>query len=89
MKNSFLFETKIRGLSALIGDVFIAFKQLLPEELISSLPFLHIRVNHLLFTAFALCLSMTLLKISGGKVNIVMLIRVCIIGGLYMKNSEQ
>ncbi|XP_075262817.1 transmembrane protein 115-like [Convolutriloba macropyga] len=61
----FLFETKICGLSAFIGGVFIAFKQLLPEEVISSLPFLHIRVKHLPFTAFALCLTMTLLKISG------------------------
>jgi len=62
---AFLFETKICGLSAFIGGVFVALKQLLPEEVISSLPFLHIRVKHLPFTAFVICLIMTLLKFTG------------------------
>ena len=61
----FLFETKICGLAAFIGGVFVALKQLLPEEVISSLPFLHIRVKHLPFTMFVLNLILKLAGLSG------------------------
>ena len=63
----FLFETRVCGLAAFIGGVLVALKQLLPEEVISSLPFLHIRVKHLPFTAVIVCLLMTLLNITSGN----------------------
>ena len=63
----FLFETKICGLAAFIGGVFVALKQLLPEEVISSLPFLHIRVKHLPFTMFVLNLILKVAGLSGSK----------------------
>jgi membrane associated rhomboid family serine protease len=59
-----LFETRICGMSAFIGGILVAMKQLLPEEVISSLPFLHIRVKHLPFTLLVITALLVLFSFS-------------------------